>query len=200
VTGREIYSLTKLSFVKTRKAFVRNLSDQHCCLVLCLVRLMRQDLKRKLYGFLSSRFLINLKYVIGCNYYQPGRSQCRKCKKFVMFFDLLLPLWSIELISQFLDHFTDGMISSLQGLYLNTGQHKHGIKAYTHTHTHTHQISMSCVGFDPTIPASERAKTVHALDRSATVTGNLVIRIIIKSILLNEDIGGRTILKWILER
>jgi hypothetical protein len=26
-------------------------------------------------------------------------------------------------------------------------------------------------GFEPTIPASERAKTVHALDRSATVTG-----------------------------
>jgi hypothetical protein len=30
---------------------------------------------------------------------------------------------------------------------------------------------MSCVGFKPTIPASERAKTVHASDRSATVTG-----------------------------
>jgi hypothetical protein len=29
------------------------------------------------------------------------------------------------------------------------------------------------VGFEPTIPASERAKTVHALDRSATVTGAL---------------------------
>jgi hypothetical protein len=30
---------------------------------------------------------------------------------------------------------------------------------------------MRCVGFQPTIPASERAKAVHALDRSATVTG-----------------------------
>jgi hypothetical protein len=30
---------------------------------------------------------------------------------------------------------------------------------------------MPCVGFEPTIPASERAKTVHVLDRSATVTG-----------------------------
>jgi hypothetical protein len=30
---------------------------------------------------------------------------------------------------------------------------------------------MPCVGFKPTIPASERAKTVHALDRSTTVTG-----------------------------
>jgi hypothetical protein len=26
------------------------------------------------------------------------------------------------------------------------------------------------MGFEPTIPASERAKTVHALDRAATVT------------------------------
>jgi hypothetical protein len=30
---------------------------------------------------------------------------------------------------------------------------------------------MPCVGFEPKIPASERAKTVHALYRSATVTG-----------------------------
>jgi hypothetical protein len=32
---------------------------------------------------------------------------------------------------------------------------------------------MCCVGFEPTIPASEREKTVHALDRAATVTGVL---------------------------
>jgi hypothetical protein len=31
---------------------------------------------------------------------------------------------------------------------------------------------MSCVVFELTILASERAKTVHALDRSATVTGD----------------------------
>jgi hypothetical protein len=30
---------------------------------------------------------------------------------------------------------------------------------------------MTWVGFEPTVPASERAKTVHSLDRSATVTG-----------------------------
>jgi hypothetical protein len=29
---------------------------------------------------------------------------------------------------------------------------------------------MSWVGFEPTIPASETAKTVHALDRTASVT------------------------------
>jgi hypothetical protein len=30
---------------------------------------------------------------------------------------------------------------------------------------------MPRVGFEPAIPASERAKTVHALDHSATATG-----------------------------
>jgi hypothetical protein len=86
----------------------------------------------------------------------------------MIFFDLLLPLWSIGLISQFLDHFTDGRTpwtSDQQGLYLNTGQHKHRIKEYTY------QTSMLFVRFEPTIPAFERAKTVHALDRPATVTG-----------------------------
>jgi hypothetical protein len=34
---------------------------------------------------------------------------------------------------------------------------------------------MPWVGFEPTIPVSERAKTVHALDRYATVTGKCYI-------------------------
>jgi hypothetical protein len=34
---------------------------------------------------------------------------------------------------------------------------------------------MPSVRFEPTIMASERAKTVHALDRSATVTGSILI-------------------------
>jgi hypothetical protein len=34
---------------------------------------------------------------------------------------------------------------------------------------------MPCVVFEPTIPASERAKTVHALDRAATEIGLAVI-------------------------
>jgi hypothetical protein len=56
-------------------------------------------------------------------------------------------------------------ISQSQGRYLNTGQHKHRINTYTH------QTSMHFVEFEPTNPASERAKTVHSLDHSATVTG-----------------------------
>jgi hypothetical protein len=58
----------------------------------------------------------------------------------------LLTLWSIGLISQFLDYLQEvghlgRVISSSQGLYLNTGQHKHRINTYTY------QISMPCVGF-----------------------------------------------------
>jgi hypothetical protein len=33
---------------------------------------------------------------------------------------------------------------------------------------------MPCVGIEPTIPASERAKTVHAINLSATVTDRLI--------------------------
>jgi hypothetical protein len=36
----------------------------------------------------------------------------------------------------------------------------------------TYQTHMPCLEFEPTIPAFEPAKTVHALDRSATVTGS----------------------------
>jgi hypothetical protein len=56
------------------------------------------------------------------------------------------------------------VISSSQGLYL-------------YTYTHKHQTSMNWVRFEPMTPGSERAKTVHALDLSATVTGTSVISI-----------------------
>jgi hypothetical protein len=54
------------------------------------------------------------------------------------------------------------VISPSQGRYLNTGQHKQNKRT---------QTSMPRVGFEPTIPASERVKTIHALDRATTVTG-----------------------------
>jgi hypothetical protein len=60
------------------------------------------------------------------------------------------------------------VIGPSQGLYLNTGQHKH-------RKTRTHQTSMPEVGFEPTITASERAKRVHDLDRSTTVTIPMII-------------------------
>jgi hypothetical protein len=58
-------------------------------------------------------------------------------------------------------------ISPSQSRYLHAEQHKHRINAYTH------QTSMPWVGFEPTIPAFERAKTIHASDRAATVIGSV---------------------------
>jgi hypothetical protein len=49
---------------------------------------------------------------------------------------------------------------------------------------------MPRVGFEPTITASERAKTVHALDRSGTVTGYFLDLIIL--IILGEEYKLRT--------
>jgi hypothetical protein len=75
-----------------------------------------------------------------------------------------------RLLIQLRNHFSQTVgligrvISPSQGLYLNTGQRKHRINSYTH------QTSMPWVELEPTIPASERTKTVHALDRAATVT------------------------------
>jgi hypothetical protein len=53
-------------------------------------------------------------------------------------------------------------------------------KAVTYTRKNTNtekltQTSMAWMGFEPTIPAFERAKTVHALDCPATVIGHKVI-------------------------
>jgi hypothetical protein len=52
-------------------------------------------------------------------------------------------------------------ISPSQGRYLHTEKHKHRINAQ--------ETSMPWLGFKPRIPAFERAKTVHALERPATV-------------------------------
>jgi hypothetical protein len=41
----------------------------------------------------------------------------------------------------------------------------------TQTQTKRKQISMPQVGFEPMIPVFKRAKTVHALDRAATMIG-----------------------------
>jgi hypothetical protein len=84
----------------------------------------------------------------------------------------LLLLYGIEVVSfssvLIISH-TVGLlgwvISSSQGLYLNTGRHKYRINTYTY------KTTMPFVGFEPMMPASERVKAVHALDRSATVIG-----------------------------
>jgi hypothetical protein len=50
---------------------------------------------------------------------------------------------------------------------------------------------MPWVGFEPTNPAFQRAKTVHPLDRAATVIGNLMQQMLkynIKFFLLVSDV------------
>jgi hypothetical protein len=50
---------------------------------------------------------------------------------------------------------------------------------------------MPWVGFEPTIPAPKRAKTVHGLDRAATMTEPLRIKALVKYIFF-----GATALIW----
>jgi hypothetical protein len=47
----------------------------------------------------------------------------------------------------------------------------------TQTENKRAQTSMPRVGFEPTTPAFKRAKTVHALDRAATVIGEYCIHV-----------------------
>jgi hypothetical protein len=68
------------------------------------------------------------------------------------FFSSLIYTQSVGLLGR--------VISPSQGRYLHTGQHKENKRT---------QTSMPRMGLEPTIPAFERAKTVHALDRAATV-------------------------------
>jgi hypothetical protein len=71
---------------------------------------------------------------------------------FGTFFSLLIYTQSVGVLGRW--------ISPSQGRYLHNEQHKQN--KCTH-------ISMRRVGFEPTIPVFERAKTVHVLDRAATV-------------------------------
>jgi hypothetical protein len=81
----------------------------------------------------------------------------------------LQPFVGLWPLFQILDLFTQSVgllgrgISPSQGRYLHTELHKQNKRT---------QTSMPQVGFEPTIPLFERAKTVHhALDRAATVIG-----------------------------
>jgi hypothetical protein len=63
--------------------------------------------------------------------------------------------------------FLGQVICASQGRYLHTGHHKHRISA----HTGIHALS----GIRSPIPAFKRAKTVHALNRTASVIGKYLL-------------------------
>jgi hypothetical protein len=77
-------------------------------------------------------------------------------------FCLALPAFSVSWAFRQSVELLGRGISPPQGRYLHTGQHKQNKRT---------QISIPHVGFEPTIPAIERAKAVDALDRAATVLG-----------------------------
>jgi hypothetical protein len=72
---------------------------------------------------------------------------------------------------QFHDHFTEGRIPWASNQLVARPLPKHKTTQTRNKHIPIPNIHALC-GIRTTIPASERAKTVHALDRSATLTGN----------------------------
>jgi hypothetical protein len=71
------------------------------------------------------------------------------------------------------------------------------VATYTHRTTQT-QISMHRVEFEPTIPMFERAKTVHALDRPATVIDVIQPRMVnsIQTVVMDLERDGRVLLEY----
>jgi hypothetical protein len=69
-----------------------------------------------------------------------------------------------------------GQSVRLLGRGINPSQGRYLHRTTQIQNKHTHQTSMPEAVFEPTIATSGRAKTVHALNRSATVTGNICIQ------------------------
>jgi hypothetical protein len=76
---------------------------------------------------------------------------------------LLPPLWSIGHPWKALFHFSFLILKQSVGVFGWGISPSQGRYLYKHR-----QTSTPWVGFEPTIPAFERAKTIHALDRAAT--------------------------------
>jgi hypothetical protein len=92
---------------------------------------------------------------------------------FSIFF-LLLALWSIRHSWNALLHFSFFILVCRTPW---TGDQPVAMPLATQDNTNTeyNQTDMPSVGFEPIIPVFERAKTLHALDRAATVIGLIVI-------------------------
>jgi hypothetical protein len=86
-----------------------------------------------------------------------------------IFFFLLLPLLEHRADLSVSWSFTHGRTPWTGDQLVTRPLPKHRT-TQTQKNAHTHQTSMPWVGFEPMIPASEREKSVHASDRSATVT------------------------------
>jgi hypothetical protein len=79
----------------------------------------------------------------------------------------------VEDVFFYFDHFTAGRTPWTSDQLVARLLSKHRTTPTQNKHiTHAQHPCrfLPCVGFEPTMPASERAKTIHALNRSATVT------------------------------
>jgi hypothetical protein len=146
IMWRHIVYKAVFMYMQTRGVFITELcrlnNNKHCVHIICKYF----DLSSLPYiyghGFISS---------IHCTFFFPNGSTALVGPG--RYFGFLIYLRAVGLLGR--------VISSSQGLYLNT-QHKH-------RKTHIHTIPK--VGFEPAITASERSKTVHTSNRSATATG-----------------------------
>jgi hypothetical protein len=106
---------------------------------------------------------------------QPVASRYTDCSIPARFLDVLIhssmalqPFVGLWPYVQFRNPYTQSVgllgrgISPSQGRYLHPGQHKQNKRTPT---------SMPFMGFEPTTPVFKRAKTIHVLDRGATVIG-----------------------------
>jgi hypothetical protein len=77
------------------------------------------------------------------------------------------PWWTLASVLHFLNQI-DSRQHPLGG---GSARRKADTYTWQHKHNKRRQTSIPCVGFETTTPVFERAKTVHALDRAATVIG-----------------------------
>jgi hypothetical protein len=98
-------------------------------------------------------------------------SKNRKQQKHTFFFSMALPAHPWPLIQFRNNFFTDGGTHWTSDQPVAMPLTKHRKTQIQNKRIHTPNIH-GWVGFEPTIPASERAMTVHASDRAATVTAN----------------------------
>jgi hypothetical protein len=123
---------------------------------------------------------------------KPCRGNAKKKKKKKSVYSIfpsvpLILLYVCEVFFLF-NHFTVGRTPWTGDLPVARPLPKHRT-TQTQKNAYTHQTSMPWMGFEHTITVSERAKTEHALERSATVTRSLC------SPVWNHDREGSLIMK-----
>jgi hypothetical protein len=115
------------------------------------------------------RFLVYI-YCISSIIIMVIISKLKIAIEFFFSFGATAPILALAYLCETPFHF--GLLDLRHSVRLLGGWSARRKRRKMHTHMYKHWTSMPWVGFDSTSPASERAKTVQALDFSATVTGH----------------------------